>query len=159
MRVKDPVEILYLSLMERWEDSAPTDGHGGILDGSPALNTQVARMARVLNFICSDATEAGYRHLACKWRRANGSPLLAKDPTGMTNPHALAKGWWLEGCLSLDQKTALMQDLTGLGLSPVFVRSASEFVRGATIKGYFPTPEEEQEIIARIESEASRTEL
>ncbi len=39
MHLTEPVELLYLSLMLRWERSAPPDLHEGRLDGEPERNT------------------------------------------------------------------------------------------------------------------------
>jgi hypothetical protein len=68
----------------------------------------------------------------------------------MNQPFELTGGWFFEGCTSLPQKQDIVQALTKVGLSPAFVSSVEDFVAGKSIKDYFPTEEEEKEILANI---------
>ena len=61
MRLKDPVEIFFLTLLLRWEKSAPPDKKQGLLDGEPERNTQMSRMAYVLNKVGAGAEDLADR--------------------------------------------------------------------------------------------------
>ena len=52
MHLSDPVEILYLALMLRWEKSAPANNHIGYLDGVATRNSQKARLAFAITQDC-----------------------------------------------------------------------------------------------------------
>lgn len=49
MLLRDPVEIFYLTLMHRWQETAPLDKHHDLLDGQPEQNSQDSRPAYELN--------------------------------------------------------------------------------------------------------------
>jgi hypothetical protein len=60
MRIKDPVEVLYLTGMLQWERTAPLDGRHGFLGDQPAQNTQISRMAYVLRLIPDGSAEHAF---------------------------------------------------------------------------------------------------
>lgn len=87
MRLRDPVEIVYLALMHRWQTTAPGDRKHGTLDGEPEVDSPVARLAYMLNKLAVGQTERVFRtlerltvrrgvhtSLACK--KALGTPIL-----------------------------------------------------------------------------------
>lgn len=151
MRIKDAVEILYLHLMYRWETSAPEDGKQGLLDDIPKRNTQMARLAYVLAKITSGRHEERiYNMLARNTPRQDGESYVSKDPSWMKEPFALTGGWFFEGCTNLKQKQDIVHVLTKVGISQAFVAAVDDFVAGESIKKYFPTEDEENEILARI---------
>jgi hypothetical protein len=151
MRIKDTVEILYLSLMYRWETSAPEDGKQGLLDGKPFRNTQMSRFAYVLGKITAGRQEQEiYNALARHTRKQDGKSYVSEDTSWMKQPFELTGGWFFEGCESFPQKQKIVESLTKVGLSPAFVSAVDDFVAGKSIKSYFPTEEEEKDILAHI---------
>ena len=68
----------------------------------------------------------------------------------MVQPCHLLRGWFVEGCMSLKQKQDLAQQLTRVGLSSMFPACVDDFIAGRSVKAYFPTQAEEEEILARI---------
>lgn len=157
-RISDTVELLYLALMHRWETTAPPDRHEAFLDGEPARNTQITRLAYVLDKIAVPREDDVYSTLARYTRRNDGNSYISKDKSWMEQPHPLRGGWFFEGCTSLVQKQEIIQRLTKLGLSPAFVACVDDFVAGKSIKAYFPTEAEEAEIIARIKAKEAADE-
>jgi hypothetical protein len=150
VHIKDPVELLYLSLMLRWERTAPPDREQGTLDGEPARNTQISRMAYVLQKIAAGTKERAYQTLARYTRRNDGESYISKDSSWMKEPYLLGEGWFFEGCTSLVQKQSSLQHLTKLGLSGVFVACADDFVAGNSVEKYLPIDEEQEEILRKI---------
>lgn len=154
-RVIDPVEILYLSFMERWQRTAPSDRRQGYLDGETARNTQTARLVFLLEKIAAGNDENIYSTLAVHSRRkrAEGDSYISKDPTWMkqATPIAHSKGWFFEACTSLKQKKEkVLHHLGKLGLSAAFCESAEDFVEGKRIDQYFPTEAEEPAVWEQI---------
>lgn len=157
MRLKDPVEILFLGYLLRWEHTSPPDKKQGLLDGEPERNTQMSRMAYVLNKVGVGVEDKYFRKLAvgASWSKPGGK-FLDKNNEHMENPHPLNEGWWLDGCASLERKLEMMQDLTKLGLSPSFTKCACDFIAGNSVESYLPTKEEQDEIVRRIRKEEER---
>jgi hypothetical protein len=151
-RLCDPVEILYVALMYRWEKNAPPDRHAGFLDGEPARNTQIARLVDVLNKIAAGNDERTFSTLAQHSRRNDGRSYISKDKSWMEQPCPLSAGWFFEGCTSLIQKQEIIRQFTKLGLSPAFAACVDDFVAGRTIVDYFPTEAEDREILAKIQA-------
>jgi hypothetical protein len=149
--ISNTVELLYLSLMLRWERTAPPDRHIGLLDGQLERNTQAARFAFVLRTIGAGCEARFYRALAVHLRRNDGESYVSKDPSWMTEPVSLAQGWYFEGCTSLSQKQSFAQKLTKLGLSATIVACIYDFVSGNSVKGYVPTEEQQAELIRELE--------
>jgi len=152
MHLSKPVEILYLSLMLRWQRDAPPDQHEGLLDGKPERNTQISRMAYVLRKVAAGNVEHTFQTLARYTRRNDGRSYFSKDPSWMKEPYPLLDGWFFEGCTSLIQKQSFLQHLTRLGLSGAFIACADDFVASKNIKKYCPTQEEQEEIVRRVEA-------
>jgi len=149
MGIKNTVEYLYLDLMLRWEKSSPPDLHKGLLDGEPARNTQITRMAYILRKIAAGQEERIYQLLSQHSRRNDGKSYVSKDSSWMTEPYPLSSGWFFEGCTNLIQKQDILQHLSKLGLSQTLVNCIDEFVAGASIEGRFPSEEETKEILRR----------
>ncbi len=154
-RLNDPVEILYLTLMYRWETSAPPDRGVGLLDGSPERNSQISRMVYLLRKIAAGDTVRVYSSLAQSTRRKDGHSYISDDPVWMENPAELGYGWYFEGGTSLVQKQDILQALRKLGLSAPFIACADNFVAGRSVLDCFPTEEEEQKILARLKDQQS----
>lgn len=151
MRVIDSVEVLYLSLMQRWERTAPADRHEGERDGITARNTQAERLAFVIgNIAVGRHADSVYSTLARYTRRDDGNSYISKDPSWMVQPVSLTDGWYFEGCTSLIQKQSVLNHLGKLGLSGVFSQAAEDFVANKSIQKYFPKVEDEPEILERI---------
>lgn len=150
MRLRNPVEILYLDLMHRWQSTAPGDGKHGTLDGMPEINSQVARLAYVLNKIGAGQIKKIFSKLESLTERRDGSSHISKYKEQLENPYPLLDGWYLEGCASLEKKHDLVRELRMLGVSPTFVRAVDDFVSGKSIDKYFPNDGELVEIVRQI---------
>lgn len=154
MGIKNTVEYLYLALMLRWEKSAPQDGHQGLLDGKPARNTQITRMAYILSKIAAGQKERTFQLLSRHSRRNDGRSYISQDASWMKEPYPLSDGWFFEGCTSLVQKQEILQHLTKLDLSPTLVSCIDDFVSGKSIEHRLPSEDEAEEILRRsIEAE------
>lgn len=145
--IKNTVELLYLSLMLRWERTAPPDRHRGLLDGVPEGNTQTSRFAYVLRKIAAGSEDWFYPALSERTRRNDGRSYVSKDASWMIEPYPLSSGWFFEGCTSLPQKQSFVQELTKLGFSPVFVSCLDDFVAGKSVEAFMPSPEEQEGIV------------
>ena len=155
MHITEPVEYLYLGLMLRWENSAPPDGRQGLLDGVSARNTQIARMAFVLNKVGASQYERFFTAMARHTEGEDRQSYISRDSSWMTEPYPLSDGWFFEGCTSLIQKQSILQHLTKLRLSSIFVACADDFVAGNSVKKYHPTQNEAREAIQKcLEMEA-----
>jgi hypothetical protein len=161
MRLTNPVEVLYLYLMLRWERSAPPESHEGLLDDVPTRNTQKARMTYLLQKVAAGAPkqiESTFQTMARFTRRQDGRSYISKDQSWMEEPCSLWDGWYLEGCTNMSQKETILQWLTKLGLSQSFADCAVDFVAGKSVEAYMPTEQEAADALQRIEVEdASRT--
>lgn len=151
MHVLDPVECLYLSLMQRWQTTAPLDGHVGLLDGEPEENSQVARLAYVLKKIAIGQVDEAFARLERLTIKRDGSTHISRDRRRMRNPYPLLGDWYLEGCMSLQAKLEIIRRFRQLGLSPAIIRSVESFVADDTIDDYFPSRAEQEEIVRRLE--------
>lgn len=150
MRLLDPVEILYLALMLRWEKTAPPDRHKGYLDGEEERNSQISRMAYVLKKISVGDEERVFNVLATHSRREDGRSYISKDSSWMKEPYPLWDGWFFEGCTNLKQKQDIIQSLTKLKLSPAFVACVDDFVEGRSVEGFLPREEDEEIIMQKV---------
>jgi hypothetical protein len=117
IELENAAPILYLTAMLQWERTAPPDGHHGVLSDRPAHNTQISRMAYVLELVPDGNAEDAFQPLATHTRRNDGHSYISKDASWMSNPYHLMHGWYLEGRTSLEQKKDILQKLTRLGLS------------------------------------------
>jgi hypothetical protein len=161
MRVLEPVEILYLSLMQRWALNAPPDKHQGLLDGEPARNTQTERLKYVLEKIAAGSettTQKVYSTLARYSRRQDGESYVSRNRSWMEQPEQLSGGWYYEGCTNLEQKLNVVSSLSHLGLSGPFVQAVAEFVANKPFEQFLPTPADEDEINRRIRAWEARNE-
>ena len=131
--------------------NAPLEGKQGLLDGKPERNTQISRMAFVLNKVCVLLEEKYFLKLSTgpSWSKPGGK-FLDKNNTHMTNAHSLKKGWWLDGCASLDKKIETMYDLRKIGMSYTFINCTCDFISGKSIKSYLPSEKEQDGIIKKI---------
>ena len=153
MRVVEPVEILYLTLMHRWERAAPPDKHAALLDGEDARNTQTARLRYVLEKIAAGTpatAERVYSTLARHTRRNDGESYVSRKSGWMQQPEALSCGWHVEACTNLDQKLNVVSALSHLGLSGAFVQAVADFVSHKSIERFLPTEADEPESMARV---------
>ena len=161
MRVVEPVEILYLTLMQRWERTAPPDKHQGELDGADTRNTQAERLKYVLEKIAMGnkvTTERVYSTLARYTRRQDGESYISRESSWTQQPEALSGGWYFEGCTSLPQKLSIVDSLSHVGLSGPFVQATADFVSYKPIEQYLPTEADEPEINKRISAWEARNE-
>ncbi len=162
MRVLEPIEVLYLSLMQRWQRSAPADKHQGSLDGEVVRNTQTERLKYVLEKVSLGSaanTDRVYSTLARYTRRQDGESYISKKSNWMQQPETLSGGWFFEGCTSLEQKLNVVSALSHVGLSGPFVQATAEFVSHNSIEQFFPTEVDEPEINKRIKAWESRNEV
>ena len=150
MHLHDPVEFIYLNYMYTWQSTAPGDRKHGTLDGMPEINSQVARLAHVLNKFGAGQSKKIFSKLESLTERRDGSSYISKYKERLENPHPLLDGWYLEGCASLEQKHDLVQELKMLGVSPTLVHAIDDFVSGKPIDKYFPNDEEQIEIVRQI---------
>lgn len=149
MRLREPVEFLYLALMQRWERSAPPDKHQGFLDGEPERNTQISRFAYVITKVAAGNVERTFCSLRDSTKRNDGESYVSKNASWMKEPYPLHSGWYFEGCCNLEMKKEFLGHLLHLGLSRGFIECARDFVEGKSVEKYLPTPEEEDEVIKR----------
>lgn len=157
MRLRDPVEFLYLSLMLRWERTAPQDQHEGLLDGKPERNTQISRFAYVLNKVAIGNVDRVFRRLQRETCKRDGTSYVSRDSSRMKEPYPLLEGWFFEGCCNMEQKREFLKHLVGIGVSRGFVECAGDFVEGKSVKRFMPTEEEEDEAIRRYQEREART--
>ena len=144
------VEILYLSLMLRWERTAPPVGKKGSLDGRLETNSQISRFAYVVKKIACGTEDKVYLAFERFTRRKDGHAYISRDHTWMKNPYPLSSGWYFEGDTSLEQKLQCIRSVTKLGLSPLFERCFDDFVAVKSIADYMPTYEEQDAILERL---------
>lgn len=150
--IKNTVELLYLALMIRWERSAPPDGQKGNLDGKGVINSQTARLAYILSKIAAGSEARDYQILARYTRRRDGNSRVSKIGASMKSPCPLTNGWYLEGCANLKmEKFECIHALTYLGLSARFVDAVEDFVSGKSIISYYPTIEQQEEILRNLD--------
>ncbi len=159
IRLKKPVEILYLRLLERWQDTAPEDGKQGLLGGEPERNSQMLRMVYLLEKVASGDDENIFQTLSRYTCRDDGESYISRNFAWMKQPKEIYNGWYFEGCTSLQQKQFILQNLTKVGLSPEFVACADDFVAGKTINTYYPTREEMIEINEEVRIKEAQDEL
>jgi len=86
MGVKTCEELLWLALMLRWENAGVTDGVSCTLDGEPAKNSQIERMAYVLRKLSTSADGGRFQTLAVHTRRQDGGSYISKDTSWMKEP-------------------------------------------------------------------------
>jgi hypothetical protein len=152
MTVKEPVELLYLSLMLRWEETAPPLGKQGLLDGLPEQNSQIARMLFLLRKIAAGSIDKTCRKLELNSRRTRDrESYISKHYSWMEQPKEICDGWHIEACTSLEQKLGILKGLRKLGLSSHFISCAETFVSGKSVRSYLPSLEEQYRIVANIE--------
>ena len=133
-----PVEMLYVALMMRWQNDAPADGHMGSLDGISARNTQKARLAYVLDKIAVGNVDDFYVALSKLATRSDGESYISLRSNWMNDPIPLLGGWFLEGCMSMEQKRqSIILPLVHLGFSAAFRAAFEDFVEGREIDKYF----------------------
>ena len=150
MELKNTVEILYYALMQRWENSAPKDRRQGLLDGDPAINSQIERLNNILNKIALGNEEKTFNGLAACYRRNDGNSYVSKDSSWMDDPKPLCNGWFVEGTISLEQKKNIVQCLTRVGISPALVACIDDFVEGKSITQFAPNGAEMQRMLAKM---------
>ena len=139
---RNPEEYLYLAVLERWERTAPSDGHDGVFDGKPASNTQTARIVKVLRML-TGLHDLELKKLQRHTERRDGRSNISKDAHWMRQRYELGKGWYFEGNMSLADKKKILDALPKLGLSsPEFVVCAQDFVEGKSLGKYWPSEEE-----------------
>ena len=139
--------------MLRWEENSPPDGRQGLLDGEPERNTQISRMVFILQKVGLGSVEKAFGVLSLDSRRNDGESYISKNKSWMEEPRELLDGWYFEGCTSLIQKQEILQGLREAGLSAAFVACADDFVAGKSVRGYLPSEEEQNEIVARFKQQ------
>jgi hypothetical protein len=145
----DPVEVLYLGLMLRWEKTAPKDKHWGLLDDVPECNSQKARLAYVLRKIAA-GNGSFFPRMSLLTRRRDGRSYVSCDHSWMSDPCVLLDGWYLHGCMSLEQKQEMVSAVVKLGHSPLFGAALDDFIEGKSVRRYMPTPEQQEEIVRSL---------
>jgi len=159
MTFKNSVEYLYFALMLRWEENAPPDKHEGLLDGEPARNTQITRMAYIVRKIAAGRyEERTYQVMARHSRRNDGRSYVSTDSSWMKEPYPLSKGWYFEGCTNLKKKQEIVQSLTHMGISQFLIDCIDDFIAGKSITARAPTEFEADEILQRSIEEERRQE-
>jgi hypothetical protein len=151
MGVKTSEEVLWLALMLRWENAGVTEGDPCTLDGKPAINSQIERMAYILRKIGAGADEGRFQTLSVHTRRQDGCSYISKDSSWMENPEDIGDGWFFEGCTSLPQKRNVLGALSKIGYSTPFVECCEEFVAGNSVRRFLPTKEEAERMLAESE--------
>ena len=149
MTFKNSVEYVYYILMTRWEKTAPEDRYLGYLDGEPARNTQVNRLAYIIRKLAAGEEDKIYQHISRYSRRNDGKSYISRDSSWMIEPCFLSEGWFFEGCTNLKQKQEIIQSLTKLNFSPYFVACIDDFIEGKSINKFNPSDEEAEAILRR----------
>ena len=147
MKITESVELLYLSLLLRWERNAPQDQHQGLLDGVPERNTQISRLIYIMRKIAAGSVDRTFRIMAIHTRKNDGGSYISKDESHMTDPRELDRGWYFEGCTSLKQKQDIIQSLSKVGIFPTFIACVDDFVAGKSVEKYVPSDEEQDRLI------------
>lgn len=156
MHITDSLEFLYLMLMLRWEQTAPHNGHQGLLlNGEKIRNTQISRMGYILTTVANNS----YSILARYTLRNDGESYISKNSSWMGTPYPLGDGWYFEGDTSLLQKQSILQHLTKLGLSGTFVACADDFVAGNSLQKYLPTEKDEKDMLDNIQLHEAKSRL
>ena len=151
MGVKTSEEVLWLALMLRWENVGVPDRDPCTLDGKPAINSQIERMAYILRKL---GDEGQFQTLCVHTRRADGRSYISKDSSWMENPVDIGDGWFFEGCTSLPQKRVILGALSKVGCSTPFVECCEEFVAGGSVRRFLPNKEEAERMLAEPEPSA-----
>ncbi len=151
MGVKTSEECLWLALMLRWENAGVPDQASCTLDGKPAINSQIERMAYILRKLGAGADEGRFQTLAVHTRRLDGRSYISKDSSWMKEPVDMGDGWFFEGCTSLRQKRDVLGALSKIGYSTLFVECCEEFVAGKSVRRFLPTKEEAERMLAEPE--------
>ena len=68
----------------------------------------------------------------------------------MNDPCALARGWCIEGCMSLPQKRDVVSAVVRLGHSPLFGACMDDFIAGKSVRRYMPSIEQQEELVRRL---------
>ena len=147
MRFKSTVELFYLAMMLRWENTAPEDGTQGLLDGIEERNSQISRMVYILKLIASGNTDRVYNLLSIHSRRNDGNSYISKYSSWMNSAQKLDDKWYFEGCTNLIQKKYIILGLRKLDLSSAFVNAVEDFVSGKSVRRYLPSEEVQNEMI------------
>lgn len=152
MGVKTSEEVLYVALMLRWENVGVPDGASCTLDGEPAINSQIERMAYVLRKLGAGADGGRFQTLAVHTPRGDGNSYISKDSSWMGYPKDIGDGWFFEGNTSLQQKREVLRALSYAGYSVPFVECCEEFVAGEkSVRRFLPTKEEAERMLAKPE--------
>ena len=149
--LSDPVEILYVALMLRWEKSAPPDNHLGSLDGIPTRNSQKARLAYLLRKIAA-GNPRFLPALSVRTRRQDGESYVSTNSSWMVEPCELLDGWFLEGCMRLEQKESVTSAVVRIGHSALFGACMNEFIAGSSVRDFMPSIEEQEELARRLDA-------
>jgi len=150
MSLRDPSEIFLALLLYRWEKNSPEQGKQGLLDGIAERNTQVARMVYLLQKISVGIESKVLNKLSVASPRNDGESYISKSNDWMKEPREILNGWYFEGCTSLIQKQQILSALSKCGYSNMFIACAENFVGGESIKQYFPTEEEANKILSKV---------
>jgi hypothetical protein len=152
MGVKSPEEVLYVALMLRWENVGVPDRASCTLDGEPAINSQIERMAYVLGKLGASTDGGRFQTLAVHTRRDDGGSYISRDSSRMGNPKEIGDGWFFEGNTSLPQKREILHALSYAGYSTPFVECCKEFVAGEkSVRRFLPTKEEAERMLEKPE--------
>jgi hypothetical protein len=137
--------------MLRWENADVPDGASCTLDGKPAINSQIERMAYILRKLGAGDGDGRFQTLAVHTRRRDGRSYISKDRSWMQEPVDIGDGWSFEGCTNLPQKRDILRALSKIGYSTPFVECSEEFVAGKSVRGFLPTKEEAERMRAEPE--------
>jgi hypothetical protein len=123
------MEMMHLYGLGRWESTAPPPGKVGFLNGSRCENSQQARLQYLLKNVGLLSPEDTYSSLAVRTRNADSTDSkITKHEPKQGLP--LSANWYLDCCLSLPQKVAIVEAFLHLGYSRRFVEDAKRFVAG-----------------------------
>lgn len=148
--IKDTVEYLYLCLMDKWAETAPSDGCKGELDGKPKMNTQVTRLVYIISNIANGQANVVYSKLSLGSRRKDGNSYISKNYAWMKQPEPLSDGWYFEGCTSLVQKQEIIHALSRTGCSGALIAAINDFVAGKSVKPHLALDEATTERLRKI---------
>lgn len=123
------MEMLHLYGLGKWESTAPPPGKYGFHGGNWRENSQQARLQYLLKNVGLRSPEDTYSTLAVRTRNAISmdSKITKREPAqGLP----LSGNWYLDCCLNVGQKMAIVEALLHLGYSRRFVENAKRFVAG-----------------------------
>lgn len=154
MVIKNKTELQFLVLFIKWQTNSPEDRHKIQSTFINKRNTQTTRLAFILNLMALIKTRdfnITFQQLAkYTFRTKDKNSYLSKDTSWMKEPHHIKGDWYFEGCTSLKQKQACIQNITKIQFpdsfqfSPGLSDCSEDFIANKNLDKYKPTERDEE---------------